>query len=218
MRPIRVRSSVCSRMSRASSARHARGAQHRRMGAGHRRHAHHRRRPEPGVGDTVQSGLQCVPGRPAGRAAAVGNAPRSNGARGTIIFTNASAALKGWRLRHVLSCQVRSGAEHGARADAAGHSRRQRPDRRGDRLHTGGRHARAPACRHTVDDNMADRDRIAELYLQLHRQHRSTWAYEVVLGRGSRNGEPRCASPGRRAADGGAWRAAAGAAERAAIG
>ena len=33
----------------------------------------------------------------------------------------------------------------------------------------------------TVDDNMADPDRIAETYLQLHRQHRSTWAFEVVL-------------------------------------
>lgn len=32
----------------------------------------------------------------------------------------------------------------------------------------------------TVDDNMADPDRIAETYLQLHRQHRSTWAFEVV--------------------------------------
>jgi len=33
----------------------------------------------------------------------------------------------------------------------------------------------------TVDDNMADPERIAETYLQLHRQHRSTWAFEVVL-------------------------------------
>jgi enoyl-[acyl-carrier-protein] reductase (NADH) len=33
----------------------------------------------------------------------------------------------------------------------------------------------------SVDDNMADPDRIAETYLQLHRQHRSTWAFEVVL-------------------------------------
>ncbi len=32
-----------------------------------------------------------------------------------------------------------------------------------------------------VDDNMADPDRIAETCLQLHRQHRSTWAFEVVL-------------------------------------
>ena len=33
----------------------------------------------------------------------------------------------------------------------------------------------------TVEDNMADPDRIAEVYLQLHRQHRSTWAFEVAL-------------------------------------
>jgi hypothetical protein len=33
----------------------------------------------------------------------------------------------------------------------------------------------------TVDDNMADPDHIAEVYLQLHHQHRSTWAFEVVL-------------------------------------
>jgi hypothetical protein len=32
-----------------------------------------------------------------------------------------------------------------------------------------------------VDDNMADPDYIAETYLQLRRQHRSTWAFEVVL-------------------------------------
>ena len=32
-----------------------------------------------------------------------------------------------------------------------------------------------------VDDNMADPDQIAETYLYLHRQHRSTWAFEVVL-------------------------------------
>ena len=32
-----------------------------------------------------------------------------------------------------------------------------------------------------VEDNMADPDRIAETYPQLHRQHRSTWAFEIVL-------------------------------------
>jgi len=32
----------------------------------------------------------------------------------------------------------------------------------------------------TVDDNMADPVHIAETYLQLHRQHRSTWAFQVV--------------------------------------
>ena len=39
------------------------------------------------------------------------------------------------------------------------------------------RHRRAGV---DVDDNLADPDRIAETYLQLHRQHRSTWAFEVV--------------------------------------
>jgi hypothetical protein len=33
----------------------------------------------------------------------------------------------------------------------------------------------------TVDDNMADPDHIAEVYLQLHGQHRLTWAVEIVL-------------------------------------
>lgn len=33
----------------------------------------------------------------------------------------------------------------------------------------------------TTDDNMADPDRTAEMYLQLYRQHRSAWAFEVVL-------------------------------------
>jgi len=50
---------------------------------------------------------------------------------------------------------------------------------------SGGRRkaARAPHLRAgaTVDDNMADPECIAETYLQLHRQHRSTWASEVVL-------------------------------------
>lgn len=32
----------------------------------------------------------------------------------------------------------------------------------------------------TVDDNMADPAHIAETYLHLHRQSRSTWAFEVV--------------------------------------
>ena len=31
------------------------------------------------------------------------------------------------------------------------------------------------------DDNLAHPDRIADVYLQLHRQHKSTWAFEVVL-------------------------------------
>jgi NAD(P)-dependent dehydrogenase (short-subunit alcohol dehydrogenase family) len=113
------------------------------------------------------------------------NPPNANGARGTIIFTNASAALKGFPASgaFAMSCHAKAGlAESMARElmpqgihvatvpiDAAiGFTQDD-----GTRAHR-----RAGT---TVDDNMADPDRIAETYLHLHRQHRSTWAFEVVL-------------------------------------
>jgi len=113
------------------------------------------------------------------------NEPDANGAKGTIIFTNASAALKGFAKSgaFAMACHAKSGlAESMARElmpqgihvanvpiDAA----------IGWTQEDGSRsHRRAGT---TVDDNMADPDRIAETYLQLHRQHRSTWAFEVVL-------------------------------------
>lgn len=109
----------------------------------------------------------------------------ANGARGTIIFTNASAALKGYPSSgaFAMACHAKAGlAESMARElmpqgihvanvpiDAAiGWTQED-----GTRSHR-----RAGT---TVDDNMADPDHIAETYLQLHRQHRSTWAFEVVL-------------------------------------
>ena len=53
------------------------------------------------------------------------NKPKANGARGTIIFTNASAALKGFPLSgaFAMACQAKSGlAQSMAReADAAGY-------------------------------------------------------------------------------------------------
>ncbi|SEP40556.1 NAD(P)-dependent dehydrogenase, short-chain alcohol dehydrogenase family [Rhodospirillales bacterium URHD0017] len=114
-----------------------------------------------------------------------GNEPNTNGAKGTIIFTNASASLKGFAKSgaFAMACHAKSGlAESMARElmpqgihvanvpiDAAiGWTQED-----GTRAHR-----RAGT---TVDDNMADPDRIAETYLQLHRQHRSTWAFEVVL-------------------------------------
>ena len=113
------------------------------------------------------------------------NAPDANGARGTIIFTNASAAIKGFPASgaFAMACHAKSGlAESMARElmpqgihvanvpiDAA----------IGWRQDDGSRAHRLAGT--TVDDNMADPDRIAETYLQLHRQHRSTWAFEVVL-------------------------------------
>lgn len=113
------------------------------------------------------------------------NPPGPNGARGTIIFTNASAALKGYPSSgaFAMACHAKRGlAESMARElmpqgihvanvpiDAAiGWTQED-----GSRAHR-----RAGT---TVDDNMADPDCIAETYLQLHRQHRSTWAFEVVL-------------------------------------
>jgi NAD(P)-dependent dehydrogenase (short-subunit alcohol dehydrogenase family) len=113
------------------------------------------------------------------------NKPSDNGGRGTIIFTNASAALKGYPKSgaFAMACHAKAGlAESMARElmpqgihvanvpiDAAiGWTQED-----GTRAHR-----RAGA---TVDDNMADPDHIAETYLQLHRQHRSTWAFEVVL-------------------------------------
>lgn len=112
-------------------------------------------------------------------------APNALGSKGTLIFTNASAALKGFPSSgaFAMACQAKSGlAQSMARElmpqgvhvvnvpiDAAiGWTQED-----GTRAHR-----RAGT---TVDDNMADPDRIAETYLHLHRQHRSTWACEVVL-------------------------------------
>jgi NAD(P)-dependent dehydrogenase (short-subunit alcohol dehydrogenase family) len=113
------------------------------------------------------------------------NTPNANGARGTIIFTNASAALKGFPLSgaFAMACHAKAGlAQSMARElmpkgihvanvpiDAAiGWTQED-----GTRAHR--------LAGTSADDNLADPDRIAETYLQLHRQHRSTWAFEVVL-------------------------------------
>lgn len=111
--------------------------------------------------------------------------PDENGHRGTIIFTNASAAAKGYPKSgaFAMACQAKAGlAQSLARElmprgihvaqvpiDAAIGWTQEDGTRR---------HRRAGT---TVDDNMADPDRIAEVYLQLFRQHRSTWAFEIVL-------------------------------------
>jgi NAD(P)-dependent dehydrogenase (short-subunit alcohol dehydrogenase family) len=113
------------------------------------------------------------------------NKPKGNGTKGTIIFTNASAALKGFPLSSAfaMACQAKSGlAQSMARElmpqgihvinvpiDAAiGWTQDD-----GTRAHR--------LAGTSVDDNMADPDCIAETYLQLHGQHRSTWAFDVVL-------------------------------------
>jgi NAD(P)-dependent dehydrogenase (short-subunit alcohol dehydrogenase family) len=111
--------------------------------------------------------------------------PGADGHRGTIIFTNASAAFKGFPRSgaFAMACHGKSGlAQSMARElmpqgihvahvpiDAAiGWTQED-----GTRWHR--------LAGTTVDDNMADPAHIAETYLHLHRQHRSTWAFEVVL-------------------------------------
>ncbi|QOZ51470.1 SDR family oxidoreductase [Bradyrhizobium sp. CCBAU 53338] len=115
----------------------------------------------------------------------LGNEPDANGARGTIIFTNASASLKGFPSSgaFAMACHAKSGlAQSMARElmpqgvhvanvpiDAAV----------GWTQEDGTRSHRFAGT--TVDDDMADPVHIAHTYLHLHRQHRSTWAFEVVL-------------------------------------
>ncbi|MEM7410840.1 MAG: SDR family oxidoreductase [Myxococcota bacterium] len=109
----------------------------------------------------------------------------ADGHRGTIVFTNASAAFKGF---------PRSGAfamaSHGKSGLAQSMARELGPQgihvahvpidaAIGWTQEDGTRSHRLAGT--SVDDNMADPDRIADTYLQLHRQHRSTWSYEVVL-------------------------------------
>ena len=108
-----------------------------------------------------------------------------DGHKGTILFTNASAAIKGYPRSAAFAA-----ASHGKAGLAQSMARElmpqgihvahvpidaaigwEQPD--GSRAHR--------LAGQTEDDNMAHPDRIAEVYLQLHRQHRSTWAFEVVL-------------------------------------
>ena len=109
----------------------------------------------------------------------------ADGHRGTILFTNASAAYKGY---------PRSGAFAAACHGKAGLAESMARELMPQGIHIA--HAPIDAAigwtqedgtrwhrlaGTTVDDNMADPDRIADVYLQVHRQHRSTWVFDVVL-------------------------------------
>ncbi|MBT3534889.1 MAG: SDR family oxidoreductase [Rhodospirillaceae bacterium] len=111
--------------------------------------------------------------------------PDDNGHRGTIIFTNASAAMKGYPNSgaFAMACHAKAGlAQSMARElmpqgihiahvpiDAAIGWTQEDGTRK---------HRRAGA---DVDDNLANPDHIAATYLHLHKQHRSTWTFEVIL-------------------------------------
>ena len=77
------------------------------------------------------------------------NKPNANGAKGTIIFTNASAALKGFPLSaaFAMACHAKSGlcAKHGEGTDAGRHPRSKCAHRRRNRLDAGRRRPRPPA-------------------------------------------------------------------------
>jgi NAD(P)-dependent dehydrogenase (short-subunit alcohol dehydrogenase family) len=108
-----------------------------------------------------------------------------SGHKGTILFTNASAALKGF---------PRSGAFAAASQGKAGLAQSMARELMPQGIHVAqvpidaaigweqpdGTRAHRLAGQ-TQNDNMAHPDRIADVYLQLHRQHKSTWAFEVVL-------------------------------------
>lgn len=113
------------------------------------------------------------------------NSPDEQGHRGTIIFTNASAAFKGYPKSGAFAI-----ASHGKSGLAQSMARELMPQgihvahvpidaAIGWTQEDGTRSHRLAGT--TVDDNMADPDQIAQTYLYLHRQHRSTWVFEVVL-------------------------------------
>lgn len=113
------------------------------------------------------------------------NSPGANGAKGTIIFTNASAALKGFALSgaFAMACQAKTGLAQSMARELMPegiHVANVPIDAAIGWTQADGTRAHRLAGT-SVDDNMADPDHIAEMYLQLHRQHRSTWAFEVVL-------------------------------------
>jgi len=113
------------------------------------------------------------------------NTADANGAKGTIIFTNASAALKGFPSSgaFAMACHAKSGLAQSMARELMPlgiHVANVPIDAAIGWTQEDGTRAHRRAGK-TVDDNMADPDCIAETYLQLHRQHRSTWAFEIVL-------------------------------------
>ena len=105
--------------------------------------------------------------------------------RGSLIFTNASAALKGFPKSGAFAA-----ACHGKDGLAQSIARELGPEgvhvvnvpidaAIGNRQEDGSR--KHWAAGEVENDNMADPEFIAETYLQIHRQHRSTWTNEVVL-------------------------------------
>lgn len=124
----------------------------------------------------------CLGGFLVGRAAARLMTARAarGGAGGTIIFTGATASLRGSAQFHNLAV-----GKSGLRALAQSMARELQPHG----IHVAhvvidGRIRPQPTVQHgnqDTADSMLDPDAIAEVYFQLHRQHRSAWSQEVDL-------------------------------------
>ena len=111
--------------------------------------------------------------------------PDEKGLRGTILFTNASAANKGYARSgaFAMTCKAKAGLAQSLARELMpqGIHIAQIPiDAAIGQVQDDGsrKHARAGT---DMDDNLAHPDRIAETYLHLHQQHRSTWAFEITL-------------------------------------
>jgi NAD(P)-dependent dehydrogenase (short-subunit alcohol dehydrogenase family) len=112
-------------------------------------------------------------------------APDRTGRRGTIVFTNASAALKGYpqSAAFAMACHAKAGLTqsmarelmpqgiHVAHVPIDGAVGWVRED--GSRQHR--------LAGTDENDNLLHPDHIAEMYWVLHQQHRSTWSVELVL-------------------------------------
>jgi NAD(P)-dependent dehydrogenase (short-subunit alcohol dehydrogenase family) len=126
--------------------------------------------------------IGCMGGFLVGRAAArvMLNRLERTGPGGTILFTGATASLRGSARFHLLAVP-----KFGLRALAQSMAREFQPKG----IHVAhvvidgriaGRSAVQQTTREGVDD-MLDPDAIAEAYYQLHRQPRSAWTFEVDL-------------------------------------
>ncbi len=98
---------------------------------------------------------------------------------GSIFFTGASASVKGYSRSSVFAM-----GKFGLRGLAQAMARELHPQgiHVGHFVIDGGIRAEHRPERHdSGDDRMLDPDAIAETYLEFHRQHRSSWAWEIEL-------------------------------------
>ena len=98
---------------------------------------------------------------------------------GSIFFTGATAGIKGFANSSVFAM-----GKFGLRGLAQSLARELHPKNIhiGHFIIDGGiKNANRSERRDSGDDNMLDPDAIAKTYLEFHRQHRSSWSWEIEL-------------------------------------